>query len=50
MIGVREAQDGDLVDVRLRDGRRPGQLSGTELLHRITDRVEARGPELWPSD
>ncbi|CAC10316.1 threonine--tRNA ligase [Streptomyces sp. SID7813] len=50
VIGVREAQDGDLVDVRLRDGRRPGQLSGTELLHRITDRVEARGPELWPSD
>ncbi|MET9355211.1 threonine--tRNA ligase [Streptomyces sp. NPDC006617] len=50
VIGAREAQDGDLVDVRLRDGRRPGQLSGTELLHRITGRVEARGPELWPSD
>ncbi|MFD7059755.1 threonine--tRNA ligase [Streptomyces sp. NPDC059906] len=50
VIGAREAQDGDLVDVRLRDGRRPGQLSGTALVHRITDRVEARGLELWPSD
>ncbi|MFF4471658.1 threonine--tRNA ligase [Streptomyces sp. NPDC001599] len=50
VIGAREAQHGDLVDVRLRDGRRPGQLSGTELLHRITARVAARGPELWPSD
>ncbi|MEU4985220.1 threonine--tRNA ligase [Streptomyces sp. NPDC021969] len=50
VIGAREAQDGDLVDVRLRDGRRPGRLSGTELLHHITDRVAARGPDLWPSD
>ncbi|MFI8483540.1 threonine--tRNA ligase [Streptomyces rubrogriseus] len=49
VIGAREAESGDLVDVRLRDGRRPGRLPGTELLHRITDRVEARGPELWPS-
>ncbi|MGV9899415.1 hypothetical protein, partial [Streptomyces tendae] len=42
-------ESGDLVDVRLRDGRRPGRLPGTELLHRVTDRVEARAPELWPS-
>ncbi|CAM5268175.1 threonine--tRNA ligase OS=Streptomyces tendae OX=1932 GN=thrS PE=3 SV=1 [Streptomyces tendae] len=49
VIGAREAGDGDLVDVRLRDGRRPGQLSGTELLRRIADRVGARGPELWES-
>ncbi|MFI0573396.1 threonine--tRNA ligase [Streptomyces tendae] len=49
VIGAREAEGGDLVDVRLRDGRRPGRLPGTELLHRITDRVEARAPELWPS-
>ncbi|MFD8534800.1 threonine--tRNA ligase [Streptomyces rubrogriseus] len=49
VIGAREAESGDLVDVRLRDGRRPGRLPGTELLHRITDRVEARAPELWPS-
>lgn len=50
VIGAREARDGDLVDVRLRDGRRPGRLPGTELLHHITDRTKARGPELWPSD
>ncbi|MFE0414927.1 threonine--tRNA ligase [Streptomyces tendae] len=50
VVGAREAEGGDLVDVRLRDGRRPGRLPGTELLHRITDRVEARGPGLWPSD
>ncbi|MEU5145068.1 threonine--tRNA ligase [Streptomyces sp. BBFR25] len=50
VIGAREARDGDLVDVRLRDGRRPGRLPGTELLHHITARTKARGPELWPSD
>ncbi|WP_282087320.1 threonine--tRNA ligase [Streptomyces tendae] len=50
VIGAREAESGDLVDVRLRDGRRPGRLPGTELLHRITDRVESRAPKLWPSD
>ncbi|WP_217163378.1 threonine--tRNA ligase [Streptomyces sp. AC512_CC834] len=49
VIGAREAAGGDLVDVRLRDGHRPGQVPGTELLHRIADRVRARGPELWPS-
>ncbi|MFI6188678.1 hypothetical protein [Streptomyces sp. NPDC051136] len=49
MIGAREARDGDLVGVRLRDGRHPGRLSGTELLRRIADRVGARGPELWES-
>ncbi|MBQ0884323.1 threonine--tRNA ligase [Streptomyces sp. RM72] len=50
VIGAREARDGGLVDVRLRDGRRPGRLPGTELLHHITARTKARGPELWPSD
>ncbi|MFL9656579.1 threonine--tRNA ligase [Streptomyces sp. PB17] len=50
VIGAREAESGDLVDVRLRDGRRPGRLPGTELLHRITDRVESRAPKLWSSD
>ncbi|WP_179235554.1 threonine--tRNA ligase [Streptomyces sp. CS113] len=50
VIGAREAESGDLVDVRLRDGRRPGRLPGTELLHRVTDRVESRAPKLWPSD
>jgi threonyl-tRNA synthetase len=50
VIGAREARDVDLVDVRLRDGRRPGRLPGTELLHHITARTKARGPELWPSD
>ncbi|CAM5498078.1 threonine--tRNA ligase [Streptomyces violaceorubidus] len=50
VIGAREAREGDLVDVRLRDGRRPGRLPAAELLHRITGRVEARGPALWPSD
>ncbi|MFG3075922.1 hypothetical protein [Streptomyces sp. NPDC048225] len=49
VIGAREARDGDLVGVRLRDGRHPGRLSGTELLRRIADRVGARGPELWES-
>ncbi|GGQ29679.1 hypothetical protein GCM10010279_42180 [Streptomyces mutabilis] len=49
VIGAREAAGGDLADVRLRDGRRPGRLSGAELLRRITDRVRARGPELWES-
>ncbi|MFJ4329539.1 threonine--tRNA ligase [Streptomyces sp. NPDC088935] len=50
VIGPREAESGDLADVRLRDGRRPGRLPAAELLRRITARVEARGPELWPSD
>ncbi|GAA2580551.1 MULTISPECIES: threonine--tRNA ligase [Streptomyces] len=49
VIGAREAEGGDLVDVRLRDGRRPGRVSGDALLRRITDRVRARGPELWAS-
>ncbi|MFE0806811.1 threonine--tRNA ligase [Streptomyces sp. NPDC058848] len=49
VIGAREAAGGDLADVRLRDGRRPGAMSGTELLRRIADRVRARGPELWES-
>lgn len=46
VIGEREA-DGDLVALRLRDGRRPGALSGAELLRRIADRVRARGAGLW---
>ncbi|KUL34423.1 threonine--tRNA ligase [Streptomyces regalis] len=48
VIGEREAEaDGDLVAVRLRDGRRPGAVPGAELLARIAARVAARGPELW---
>ncbi|MFE9020376.1 threonine--tRNA ligase [Streptomyces sp. NPDC007808] len=48
VIGEREvAADGGLVAVRLRDGRRPGVLSGAELIDRIADRAAARGPELW---
>lgn len=48
VIGEREA-DGDLVAVRLRDGRRIGALSGAELLRRIGERVRARGTGLWES-
>lgn len=48
VIGEREAAaDGDLVAVRLRDGRRPGVLAGAELVGRVADRVAARGTELW---
>jgi threonyl-tRNA synthetase len=48
VIGEREAEaGGDLVAVRLRDGRRPGVVSGAELTGRIADRVAARGSELW---
>ncbi|KUM91597.1 threonine--tRNA ligase [Streptomyces cellostaticus] len=46
VIGDREAEAG-LAAVRLRDGRRPGALPVPELLRRITDRVAARGTELW---
>nr|WP_269450994.1 threonine--tRNA ligase [Streptomyces davaonensis] len=46
VIGEREA-GGDLAAVRLRDGRRPGALPVVELLHRIGERVRARGAELW---
>ncbi len=48
VIGEREA-DGDLVAVRLRDGRRIGALSGAELVRRIGERVRARGTGLWES-
>lgn len=48
VIGEREAEaDGDLVAVRLRDGRRPGAVPGAELVARIAARVAARGSELW---
>ncbi|MGN9755778.1 threonine--tRNA ligase [Streptomyces sp. SD31] len=48
VIGEREAAaDGDLVAVRLREGRRPGAVPAAELLGRIAARVAARGPELW---
>lgn len=47
VIGEREAAEGDLVAVRLRDGRRPGAVPAEELLARITGRVAARGAELW---
>lgn len=46
VIGEREA-DGDLVAVRLRDGRRPGAVPVAELLRRIGACVEERGTELW---
>lgn len=48
VIGEREAAaDGDLVAVRLRDGRRPGAVPAKELIARIAARVAARGGELW---
>ncbi|MFC8239733.1 threonine--tRNA ligase [Streptomyces chartreusis] len=47
VIGEREAADGDLVAVRLRDGRRPGAVPVAELLARISGRAAARGAELW---
>ena len=47
VIGEREAEAGDLVALRLRDGRRPGAVSGAELLRGIGERIEARGGELW---
>ncbi|MFJ3305917.1 threonine--tRNA ligase [Streptomyces sp. NPDC086549] len=46
VIGAREA-DGDEAAVRLRDGRRPGNVPVDELLNRITARVGARGTALW---
>jgi threonyl-tRNA synthetase len=46
VIGEREAE-GDLVAVRLRDGRRPGAMAGAELLRRIGERAGPRGRELW---
>jgi threonyl-tRNA synthetase len=46
VIGAREAGAG-LAAVRLRDGRRPGALPVSELLHRIAARVAARGTALW---
>ncbi|MEU8971470.1 threonine--tRNA ligase [Streptomyces monashensis] len=46
VIGAREAAEG-LAAVRLRDGRRPGQVPVSELLHRIAGRVVARGTALW---
>ncbi|MET9964551.1 threonine--tRNA ligase [Streptomyces sp. NPDC006356] len=51
VIGEREAEAaGDLVAVRLRDGRRPGAVPGAELVDRIAARVAARGPALWDGD
>lgn len=48
VIGEWEAEaGGDLVAVRLRDGRRPGAVPGAELVARIAARVAARGSELW---
>ncbi|CAL9467967.1 Threonine--tRNA ligase 1 [Streptomyces sp. enrichment culture] len=46
VIGEREAA-GDLVAVRLRDGRRPGGVAGAELLRRVAERARDRGGELW---
>ena len=47
VIGEREAADGDLAALRLRDGRRPGVVSVEELLARIEGVVRTRGAELW---
>ncbi|MDT7846307.1 threonine--tRNA ligase [Streptomyces justiciae] len=47
VIGEREAADGDLAAVRLRDGRRPGAVSVEELLARVEGVVRTRGAELW---
>ncbi|MEU2353555.1 threonine--tRNA ligase [Streptomyces misionensis] len=46
VIGAREAAAGRAA-VRLRDGRRPGELPVAELLSRIAARVAARGTGLW---
>ncbi|MER8005172.1 threonine--tRNA ligase [Streptomyces sp. NPDC094149] len=46
VIGAREA-GADQVEVRLRDGRRVGAMSGAELVRRIGERVAERGGELW---
>ncbi|MGW1912215.1 threonine--tRNA ligase [Streptomyces sp. NPDC002076] len=46
VVGAREAAAG-LAAVRLRDGRRPGELPVAELLSRIAARVAARGTVLW---
>ncbi|GGX13139.1 threonine--tRNA ligase [Streptomyces malachitofuscus] len=46
VLGEREAEGG-LVAVRLRDGRRPGALPVEELLRRIAERSDRRGPGLW---
>ncbi|MFH8339417.1 threonine--tRNA ligase [Streptomyces sp. AM6-12] len=46
VIGAREAA-ADRAAVRLRDGRRPGELPVAELLDRIAGRVAAKGTELW---
>ncbi|NUT25800.1 MAG: threonine--tRNA ligase [Streptomyces sp.] len=46
VIGEREAKaEGDLVAVRLRNGRRPGPMSGAELVARIAQHVAAHGPD-----
>ncbi|MFI8531374.1 threonine--tRNA ligase [Streptomyces aquilus] len=47
VIGEREAADGDLAAVRLRDGRRPGAVSVADLLARVEGVVRTRGGELW---
>ncbi|MFE8944251.1 threonine--tRNA ligase [Streptomyces sp. NPDC007856] len=46
VVGAREAAAG-LAAVRLRDGRRPGELPVPKLLSRIAARVAARGTVLW---
>ncbi|MEV6055259.1 threonine--tRNA ligase [Streptomyces sp. NPDC052107] len=46
VIGAREAAAG-LAALRLRDGRRPGELPLPELLSRIAGRVAERGTALW---
>ncbi|MFJ8488910.1 aminoacyl--tRNA ligase-related protein [Streptomyces sp. NPDC094038] len=46
VMGAREAAAG-VVAVRLRDGRRVGELPAAELLGRIRERVAGRGTELW---
>ncbi|MFI9719905.1 threonine--tRNA ligase [Streptomyces sp. NPDC052396] len=46
VIGGREAA-GDLVALRLRDGRRPAALPASEVIQRVREVVAEHGAELW---
>ncbi|MFF9814448.1 threonine--tRNA ligase [Streptomyces sp. NPDC014006] len=46
VIGAREDAAGE-VSLRLRDGRRAGQVPVAELVRRVAEVVGARGMELW---
>nr|WP_241561014.1 threonine--tRNA ligase [Streptomyces orinoci] len=49
VIGAREAA-GDLVALRLRDGRRPAALPAAEAVRRIAGVVAERGARLWDGE